>query len=408
MMRPIHIGFSPNLEEKDVLLALRLLFLPKSWFHGESVKKLEEWFYNFFPSFSAISFVSGRGALYAALNALGVGKNDEVILQAFTCAVVPNAVTNCGAKPVYADITDSLTLDPKSIEKNITKATKAIIVQHTFGIPSEMEEICKIAKKHNLAVVEDCAHTIGGIYKGKKLGMFGDAAIFSFGRDKAFSSVFGGMAIAKDKAVVDRLRSMQQVKSYPSTFWLVQQLLHPIASGIILPLYNFFGIGKVILVLLQKTKLLSFPVLLEEKNGATSPIFMQKMPNALAELALFQLSRLLEFNKKREETTSFYVSAFGGGNSQQQAPLLRFPLFVNNRNELLQSAKKQHLYLGTWYSEVIDPKSVNFEKMHYVKGSCPNAEKIANKIINLPTYPTMSKDDQKKVINFIKTYVRNS
>lgn len=405
MIRPIHIGFSPNLEVKDIILAIKLFFLPKKWFGGDGPKKLEGWFDNFFPPFCAVSFTSGRGALHAVLNALGVGENDEVILQAFTCAVVPNAVTACGAGAVYADITDSLTLDPKSIEQNISEKTKAIIVQHTFGIPSDMDAICAIAKQHNLFVIEDCAHTIGGEYKGKKLGSFGDASIFSFGRDKAFSSVFGGMAIAKEKTVVDRLRAIQQAEIYPSVFWLLQQLLHPIASGIILPVYNFFGIGKAILVLLQKAKLLSFPVLLEEKKGVTPAIFMQKMPNVLAELALFQLSRLSEFNGKREDAVNLYLEEFGGGNNQQQAPLLRFPLFVNNRDELLQRAKKQNLYLGTWYSEVIDPKGVDFEKMHYVKGSCPNAEKIARKIINLPTYPAMSKDDQNRVINFIKTYV---
>lgn len=408
MKRPISIGLSPNLEGKDVLLALALFFSPKKWFSGNGQQKLEEWFNNFFPSFFTVSFVSGRGALFAVLKALVITDGDEVLLQAFTCSVVPNAVIASGATPVFVDIIDSLTIDSQSIEKNITKKTKAIIVQHTFGIPSDMDAICALAKKHNIVVIEDCAHTIGGMYKDKKLGTFGDAAIFSFGRDKAFSSVFGGIAIVKDSEVVSHLRAIQKEQTYPSVFWLLQQLFHPITFCFILPMYDFFGIGKMLLVLLQKLKLLSFPVISEEKKGKMPTFFVKRMPNALAELALFQLSRLSEFNKKREEITSMYVSAFGGENNQQQAPLLRFPLFVNNRDELLQRAKKQHLYLGTWYSEVIDPKGVDFEKMHYVKGSCPNAEKIAKKIINLPTYPTMSKDDQNRVINFIKTYVRNS
>lgn len=415
MKRPISIGLSPNLEAKDIFLAFRLLFNPRRWFVGSGEKKLEGWFEDFFPMFFATSFVSGRGALFAVLKALSITDGDEVLLQAFTCSVVPNAIIACGAKPVYVDITDSLTIDPKSIEQNITNKTKAIIVQHTFGIASSLDAICAIAKKHNLFVIEDCAHTIGGTYsprgeagKKQKLGSFGDAAIFSFGRDKAFSSVYGGMAIVKNKDIADRLREMQMLQSYPSVFWLLQQLFHPIASGFILPMYDFFGIGKFFLVMFQKLKLLSFPVRSEEKKGKMPAFFVKKMPNALAELALFQLSRLSEFNKKREEITSMYVSAFGGGNNQQQAPLLRFPLFINNRDELLQRAKKQHLYLGAWYSEVIDPKGVDFESVHYVKGSCPNAENIAKKIINLPTYHTLSKDDQEKVIHFIKTYGRNS
>lgn len=410
MKRPISIGLSPNLEGKDIFLALRLLCFPHKWFVGRGEKKLEDWFEDFFPLYSAISFVSGRGALFAVLQALGITDEDEVLLQAFTCSVVPNAVISSGAKPIYVDIADSLTIDPQSVERNITKKTKAIIVQHTFGIPSDMDAICIIAKKHNLFIIEDCAHTIGGEYKGKKLGSFGDASIFSFGRDKAFSSVFGGMAIAKNKTVIDRLRVLQNAQSYPSIFWVFQQLLHPIAFSIILPLYDFFGIGKVILVLLQNIKLLSFPVRPEEKKGKMPLFFVKRMPNALAEMALLQLSRIIDFNNKRQEAVNIYRDALYGKEKILdvfKSPLLRFPLFVQNRDALLLAAKRQHIYLGKWYSEIVDPKDVDLESVQYIKGSCPNAEKIAQKVINLPTYPTLSKEHQERVIKFIKTYVRS-
>ncbi|QQG40459.1 MAG: aminotransferase class V-fold PLP-dependent enzyme [Candidatus Levyibacteriota bacterium] len=411
MKRPIAIGLSPNLEGKDILFAFRLLCMPTRWLRGNGEKRLEAWFNTFFAPFSTISFVSGRGALFAVLKAFDIKAGDEVILQAFTCSVVPNAILACGATPIYADITDSLTFDSKRIEQKISKKTKAIIVQHTFGIPSDMEVICSIAKQHKLFVIEDCAHVIGGELKGQKLGTFGDAAIFSFGRDKAFSSVFGGVAITKEKDVVKRLQQIQQLQAYPSVFWLLQQLLHPIAAGIVLPLYDFFGIGKLLLVLFQKLKLLSFPIKSEEKKGKMSIFFVKKMPNALAELALFQLSRLSEFNKKRAEAASSYLEAFGVQNKiieQQKMPLLRFPLFVQNRDKLLFLAKKQHIYLGAWYSEIIDPKGVFLEKVYYKRGSCPKAENIAERIINLPTYPTLSKGERERVINFMKVYVRNS
>lgn len=409
MKRPIAIGLSPNLEGKDVWFALRLLCMPNRWVHGVGQKKLETWFENFFPTFSAVSFASGRGALFAALQAVGVEKGDEVILQAFTCSVVPNAILACGAVPVYADIDDSLTLDPKSIERKISKKTKAILVQHTFGIPSNMDAICALAKQHDLFVIEDCAHTIGGVYKEQKLGTFGDAAIFSFGRDKAFSSVFGGMAIAKEKHIVENLRQIQQVQTYPSFLFVLQQLFHPIASGIILPLYDFFGIGKLFLVLFQTLQLLSFPVGAQEKKGKMPISFVKKMPNALAELALFQLSRLAEFNKKREKAVDLYLEALHSQEKvENRAPLLRFPLFIHNRDKVLLAAKKQHIYLGKWYSEIIDPKGVDFTSVLYAQGSCPKAEDMAAKIINIPTYPTLSKRDLERVINFIKTYARNS
>lgn len=104
---------------------------------------LEQWFRQYFSVSSAISFVSGRGALFIILQALGVNKDDEVIIQSFTCAVVPNAIIARGAKPIYVDINLSLTMDPDKLEKEITK-TKAIIVQHTFGIPSDIEKLSQL------------------------------------------------------------------------------------------------------------------------------------------------------------------------------------------------------------------------------------------------------------------------
>ena len=120
-----------------------------------------------------------------------IGEGDEVLVQAFTCVAVPNSVLWAQATPVYADIDATLNIDPIDVEKKITNRTKAIIVQHTFGIPADMDALVALAKKHNILLIEDCAHSLGATYKGKKVGTFGDAAFFSFGRDKVVSSVFG-------------------------------------------------------------------------------------------------------------------------------------------------------------------------------------------------------------------------
>ncbi|MDE2591205.1 MAG: aminotransferase class I/II-fold pyridoxal phosphate-dependent enzyme, partial [Patescibacteria group bacterium] len=236
MNRPIAIGLSPNTEPDDVRLALKMLCMPWMYTRGKASDVLERWFQRFFNVSSAIGFSNGRSALYATLSALGVEKGDEVILQAFTCVVVPDAILALGAKPVYADITKNLTIDAKDIEKKITKRTKVILVQHTFGIPTDMEAVCSLAKAHNLYVVEDVAHTLGEEFKKKKLGTFGNASIFSFGRDKAFSSVFGGMAITDDAALGKKIRLYQRQRPYPSGYWVAQQLFHPVAFSFILPL----------------------------------------------------------------------------------------------------------------------------------------------------------------------------
>lgn len=405
----IAISLSPNTQRDDVLLALKLLFSPWRFFEGESIRLLEQWFRQYFNVPYAISFNSGRSSLYAILKTLGVSVGDEVIIQSFTCVAVPNSIIWTGAKPVYSDITSSLTMDPDSLEKKITRKTKAIIVQHTFGIPTDMLPIIDIAQKHNLFIIEDCAHGIGINYRNKQLGLFSDAAFFSFGRDKAFSSVFGGMVITGSKRFGKKLRSFQRQLREPSFVWTIRQLLHPLAFSFILPLYDFFSIGKIILVILQKLRVLSFPVSYKEKIGESKPSFVAKLPEPLACLALAQIRKMKEFNKHRIDISTYYLNQLKGYAFdipyQESIPFLRFPIISENRDEIVNFFKKNKIYLGDWYSNIIDPKGVDFEKIFFEKSSCPKALYYASQVINLPTYPTMTINDAKKVVKLLKEYV---
>ncbi|MFH1859640.1 MAG: DegT/DnrJ/EryC1/StrS family aminotransferase [bacterium] len=111
---------------------------------------------------------------------MGIGEGDEVLVEGFTCVVVPNAVIFAGAKPIYvAPDPKTYNMDINQIETKITPKTKAIIAQHTFGLPADMDLILDISRKHNLMVIEDCAPAMGATYKGKKVGTLGDAAFFS-------------------------------------------------------------------------------------------------------------------------------------------------------------------------------------------------------------------------------------
>lgn len=407
-MKTITISLSPNAERKDVLIALKTLTSPWIYVRKNYVEMLEQWFKNYFSVPYAISFASGRTALSVILTSLGIGSVDEVLLQSFTCVAVPNAVLSVGAKPVYVDILKNLTIDPSDLEKKISKKTKAIIVQHTFGIPADMEKIREIAKAHKLFVIEDAAHTIGGTWKGKKLGTFSDAAIFSFGRDKAFSSVFGGMAITSNKMLGKKMQEMQKDLQSPSTLWIIQQLLHPIAFFFILPLYDFFNLGKILLVSLQKLLLLSFPVFPSEKNGIAEKSLYKKMPNPLARLALFQLERVKRFNTSREAFVKLYAASLKKSSFvmpyKESAPLLRFPIFVKNRDKLMQYLKRNKIYAGNWYSSGIDPKDVDYARIFYDPKTCPRAQQYAREIVNLPTHPTLSINDAKRIIKILQEF----
>lgn len=405
MIRPIAIGLAPNLNREDALLAIKHIFWPFSYNRGNSTIILEKWFGKYFSSKYTTAFTSGRGALFSVLKGLNITKGDEVIMQAFTCAAVVQAILSTGATPIYADILDTYTLDPEDIERLITKKTKAIIIQHTFGIPAELDKILLTAKKYKIYVIEDNAHSIGNLYKGKKLGTFGVASIFSFGRDKAFSSTSGGMSITNDKDLGEKIEKLASNKKYPNKYWTFQQLLHPIVFYfLILPFYNLF-LGKVLLVLFQRLHLLSIPV--DTTCTTISENDVKKLPSVLASLMLKQLESLEKSNEKRKQIVLTYEKKLAPLTMHVSTqPLLRYPLYVANPKQILRSFKRNGIYLGNWYSNTIDPSGVSLKKLQYTLGSCPNAEKIAQHIINLPTYASLSQKDIGKICKLFLKYVQ--
>lgn len=132
------------------------------------------------------------------------------------------------------------------------------------------------------------------------------------------------------------------------------------------------------------------------------------MPNALAELALFQLKRLSQFNSHRRSIASEYVKTLHG--SRVEMPVvkpyafLRFPVLVGRPSEAVSFLKRRKIYLGTWYAHVIDPAGVDMKKIFYRKGLCPNAERLSRRIVNLPTYPTLSVQDARQLVQSVKEY----
>src|SRR3989344_5261843 len=315
-LRPVSISLSPNTEKDDVLLAFKLLFQPWRWNPSTSsgqVADLENEFRNYLGVKYAFSFNSGRSALMAILasikdnNLLSFDKaQDEVLLQAFTCNAVPNPVMWDGFKPVYVDCDEkTFNIDIDDLKRKITQKSRVVIVQHTFGLPAEMDEILKVCQENDLILIEDCAHSLGATYKGRLVGTFGRAAFFSFSRDKVISSVYGGMAGTNDPSIAEKVWQFQGKLSYPSHCWIFQQLLHPVLMNwIILPTYSIFG--KYLLVLCQWFRILSKAVHWKEKRGKKPVYFPKRMPNALAVLALNQFKKLERFNNHRKEIALFY------------------------------------------------------------------------------------------------------
>lgn len=169
--------------------------------HGDDSKvaEFEKRFAEYCGVDYALAVSSGTAALKVGLAALGVGPGDEVITQGFTFIATWESIFDVGAIPVFAEIDDTLCLDPGDIENKITPRTKAIIPVHMCGAHANIEEIIKVADKHEIPVLEDTAQSCGGSYNGKALGSFGKAGIFSFDAVKTITTGEGGMLITNDK-----------------------------------------------------------------------------------------------------------------------------------------------------------------------------------------------------------------
>lgn len=173
---------------------------------GSYIKKFEEAFAAKVGSRYGVATTSGTTALHLALHSLGISPGDEVIIPTFTMIAVPNMVAQCGAKPVLVDVdAQTCNIDVKLIEEQITKKTKALIPVHTYGYPVEMDEIHRIAQKHNLLVIEDAAEAHGALYKGQPVGSFGDASCFSFYANKIITTGEGGMITTNNKQLAELL-----------------------------------------------------------------------------------------------------------------------------------------------------------------------------------------------------------
>ncbi len=177
---------------------------------GKFVTKFEEKFAEFCGTKYGISTSSGTTALHLSLVALGIGPGDEVIVPSFTFISTANAVAFTGARPVFVDSEPhTWTINVDGIEKAITPKTKAIIPVHIYGHPADMDPILNVARKNNLAVVEDAAEAHGALYKGERVGSFGNMAIFSFYGNKIITTGEGGMVVTNNMELAEKMRILR-------------------------------------------------------------------------------------------------------------------------------------------------------------------------------------------------------
>ncbi|MCK9578309.1 aminotransferase class I/II-fold pyridoxal phosphate-dependent enzyme [bacterium] len=418
MAKVISTSLSPNTEKDDVFFAIISLLKFWKWQKGLGSTKLEDYFRLHFGFENCYSFNSGRSCLLAIFDAINLSEGDEVIVQAYTCNAVINPILKRRATPVYVDIKSDLNIDAQKIEQKITEKTKVVIAQHTFGLPCDLDRIKEICSRKNIILIEDCAHALGAKYDGKYCGTFGDFAFFSFGRDKVVSSVYGGMLIVNNNSYIKRIIDFKANILYPTKKWIVQQILHPIITNLfVLPFYNS-KIGKGIMAYSLNSGLLSRSVMESENHGILPNYFPQKMPNALAEIALFQVQKLERFNVWRKGVADFYaieldeyknLFCFNSIDSRKDPIFMRFPLIVNNSKQLIENFRRQEIYLNDgWRESVIVPSKTDIKAMQYKEGQCLIAEVNCDKIVSLPTHIRLRSDDMKRIVSIVIDHLKRN
>lgn len=174
----------------------------------------------------AVSASYGRTAFYFILRALQLPPDSEVVFPALTFWVMPEMARAAGLRVRFADVApETFCLDPDALRRAITDRTRAVVPTHLFGLPCDMDAVLEIAGRHRLAVIEDCAHALGATYRGRPVGTFGDAAVFSFQAFKPLNCYGGGMAVVRDAEVAARVREQVEALPWPHEKRVVHKLL---------------------------------------------------------------------------------------------------------------------------------------------------------------------------------------
>lgn len=355
-------------------------------------------------------FFKGRVALYAVLKAIGVQPGDEVILPGFTCVVVPNAIIYLGAKPVYIDIdVRTYNINPLKIEEGITKRTKAIIAQHTYGIPAEMDPIMEIARRYNLHIIEDSCHSIGSKYKEREVGTFGDAAFFSSQWSKPVTTGLGGWAIINNREIRDNLEKDYHEFREPSKREVfILRLQYLFNSALLSP--SLFWTAQYLYRASSRVGIAIGSSSEEELKCIVMPAdYKKRMASSQKKILERRLKDIYNIIEHRRWVTLQYerllqnIGMIPLKLDEGYDPIfLRYPLLVKDKKRLLEEAKKNRIEIGDWFVSPLHPIEGDLSLWGYDKGICPVAESISRKILNLPVHKKINEDYILKLHRFLE------
>ncbi len=351
----------------------------------------------------------GRVALFAVLKAMGIKEDDEVIIPAFTCVVVPNAVLYLKAKPIYVDISpEDYNMNTALIEKSITKKTKAIICQNTFGLSSNVEEILNLAEKYNLFTIEDCTHGFGGYYNGKPNGSYCDAAFYSTQWNKPFSTGIGGFLVVNNDELVEPIKSLEVEKVQPSQNEKIILLLLLILNKVLINSFTYWILLKFYRFLSKKNLILGSNRGEELSEVRMPENYFKDISSVQIKAGLKELTKMKKVNRIRRKNASDYTKFLKSKNKTFVSEIffenhlfLKYPILVNERELFLQLAEKEKISLGDWFLSPLHPVKNNLELWDMNREQFPVADRISRNIVNLPT----DIENNSRVLDFLLKHV---
>ena len=356
----------------------------------------------------------GRIALYALLKSMDVCMGDEVVVQGYTCVVVPNAIMYLGATPVYADIdVNTFNMNMDSLKSRITERTKVIICQNTYGLSSNLETIAAIAKEaaakfdHPVYTLEDCTHGFGGTYHGRPNGTSCDASFFSTQWSKPYTTGVGGFCVVHNEVLKDAMRKMEAEKMTPSfkevaqlklMYFIRTYVINDITYWPMIRLYRW----------LSRHNLVVGSSSGEEVAGINMPTDFFKAQSAVqfkkGLKSLAKLPAVNELRKKNAAAYTDYLASIGKNHVDKSLfndhIFIRYPLLVNDRETFREEAEKAYIILGEWFEGPIYPAFDSLETWKVNTKELPNAMYVCEHIVNLLTDET----DVKKVIDFLSKH----
>lgn len=376
-----------------------------------------------------LTYFRGRVALAAILKAFGVKAGDDVLLQAFTCIAVPEAILSLGAVPRYVDVAaGSPNMDPEDLERKIGSRTRAVIVQHTFGLPADIVRIADVARRHDVPLIEDCAHTIASRVRGQRVGTFGAAAFYSFEASKPVFVGIGGSAVSNDAGLTARLkrdyaayrepsgftqlqleamRVAHRVAYRPSTYWTVRTVFRAVvATGLIRGNYNKVANAGEAGTSDQG----------DADRAAPSADFSLRMGRRQARLLRVGLDKLVPQTAHRRWVADEYrtrISMPGVSHialADGDDPVYgRYPILVENRTEVLAGARRAKVELADFYATPVHPLTGSgLKQVAYTPGECPRAERIATQVVSLPTGLQVDAKQVERAVAFFNGFVEGS